>query len=471
MTKSPPDLVLPGSRAAHFLPWMVAVAFFMESLDTSILNTALPHLAAALQVSVLDAKIALTTYTLSTAIFIPASGWTAERFGTRRTFAAAVLVFTLSSLLAGLAPSLSFLVAARMLQGLGAAMMMPVGTMAMVRTFPKGQLVQMMSFVAIPGLIGPLLGPALGGAIVHFSYWRMIFFINVPIGLLGCFVILYAMPDYRKDRPAPFDVAGFILFAAGIALGSYALEQLSNRRAGWAAGILGAAVVFLLLYCRHAMRESTPLLQLRLFRARTFRLAITGNLLMRLGVGGMPFLLPVLYQLVLGYAPWAAGLLILPQALAAMLMKRMIEPILNRFGYRRVLVANTVLICAQIAFFATAAPGMATMSLVVQAAGFGLTTSLQYGAINTLVFSDLSGPETAMGTSISSTMHHLALSLGVATAALVVGMFLQKAPHADATEIARALRQALLVLSGLAMSSLILFARLHPHDGKRLSGN
>jgi EmrB/QacA subfamily drug resistance transporter len=444
----------------------------MESLDTSILNTAVPNMATELHVDLLHIKLALTSYTLSTAVFIPVSGLAAERFGTRRTFTAAVLIFSLSSLLAGLAPNLSILVLARILQGSGGAMMMPVGTMALVRTFPRDRLVKVMSLIAIPGLVGPLLGPAVGGAIVHFSHWRAIFFINVPIGVLEVCLILYTMSNFQRKRPAPFDCVGFLLFSLGIALSSYGLEQVSghNVRMRFAALSLVAAAVFLTLYRRHALGSPAPLLQLHLFRVRTFALAVVGNLLMRLGVGGMPFLLPILYQVVLGYAPWEAGLLIAPQALAAMGMKRLIEPILNRFGYRKVLTINTGIIGAQVALFATAVPGMSTLSLIAQAACFGLTTSLQYGSINTLVFADLNASETTMGTSISSTMHHLALSLGVGTAALVVGLFLQGATAAEAATIGAALRYALLILSALTMVSLILFCQLRPHDGRRLSG-
>src|ERR1039457_6769519 len=288
----------PAASVKRILPWLVAVAFFMESLDTTILNTAVPAIARALGIAPLSMKAVLSSYTLSLAVFIPISGWMADRFGTRRVFAWAIGTFTLGSLLCGISNSIHLLVACRILQGFGGAMMVPVGRLTLVRAFPKSELIGAMSFVAIPGLIGPMLGPVAGGFIVGYFHWRMIFFINLPIGLLGLALVFRRMPDYRSERVDKLDVLGGILFGSGIGLLSYILEVFGEHRLGTGAilGLFGLSVVLLAGYFRHALVAAHPLLRLALFRLRTFRSAVIGSFITRLGAGGIPFLLPLLYQ-------------------------------------------------------------------------------------------------------------------------------------------------------------------------------
>jgi len=220
----------PTDTTKRLLPWLVAVAFFMQSLDTTILNTAVPAIARALQVTPLNVKSVLASYALSLAVFIPVSGWMADRFGTRHVFASAIGLFTLGSLLCGLAVDIDMLVACRVIQGMGGAMMVPVGRMTMVRTFPKSELVRAMSFVSIPSLIGPMLGPVIGGLIVHYLHWSMVFLVNLPVGALGLFMVWRFLPDYRQDKHHALDIVGFILFGAGIALLSYVLEVFGEHR-------------------------------------------------------------------------------------------------------------------------------------------------------------------------------------------------------------------------------------------------
>src|ERR1700761_9157513 len=307
----------PTAAAKKMLPWLVAVAFFMESLDTTILNTAVPVIAKALAVTPLNMKSVLASYTLSLAVFIPISGWMADRFGTRRVFASAIGIFTLGSFLCGLSSDIHLLVACRILQGCGGAMMVPVGRLTLVRTFPKFELVRAMSFVAIPGLIGPMLGPVAGGLIVDYLHWRAIFFLNIPVGLIGLVLVYLHLPDYREKTTHPLDVIGLILFGAGIALLSYVLEIFGEHRLGTGEilGLLAISLALLLGYGLHAERTAYPMLQLGLFRIRTFAAAGSGSLLTRLGIGGVPFLLPLLYQEGLGLSAIASGLLIMPQAL------------------------------------------------------------------------------------------------------------------------------------------------------------
>ena len=294
-----------SDKVKRLLPWLVAVAFFMESLDTTILNTAIPAVAEALHVAPLSMKAVLTSYTLSLAVFIPVSGWVADRFGTRRVFSAAIALFTLGSLLCGLSSSIHVLVACRVLQGCGGAMMVPVGRLTLVRTFAKSELVRAMSFVAIPALIGPMLGPLVGGFIVSLLHWRVIFFVNLPMGLVGLYMVYRHLPDYRAEHSDPLDVVGMVLFGAGVALLSWVLEIFGEHTLGVRAmvGLLAVSLILLATYGRHAIRAAHPLLQLGLFRIRTLRAAVGGSFLTRLGVGGMPFLLPLLYQVGLGYTP------------------------------------------------------------------------------------------------------------------------------------------------------------------------
>ncbi len=268
------------ATAKRLLPWLVAVAFFMESLDTTILNTAVPTMAAALHVAPLSMKSVLTSYTLSLAVFIPISGWVADRFGTRRVFAAAIGVFTLGSLCCGLCSNIHLLVASRVLQGCGGALMVPVGRLTLVRAFPRSELVRAMSFVAIPGLIGPLVGPLAGGLIVGYLHWRLIFFVNLPIGLLGLYLVYLHLPDYRAETSDPLDFVGLVLFGSGVALLSYVLEIFGEHTLSGPEmiGLLAISLLLLAAYWYHGSHLERPLLRLTLFKIRTFRTAVTGEL-------------------------------------------------------------------------------------------------------------------------------------------------------------------------------------------------
>lgn len=289
-----------------YLPWVVATALFMEQLDSTIVNTAVPSMAVSLHVTPLSLKGVVASYILSLAVGIPVSGWMADRYGTRRVFAWAVGIFTMSSVLCGLSISVPMLVASRVLQVLGAAMMMPVGRLAVIRTFAKSELLVAMNFVVIPALIGPLLGPTVGGLIVHWLTWRDIFFVNVPVGLAAQWLIHRHMPDYRSDTPRELDIVGLVLFGAGTALLSWLLEVFGEHQleATSAVVLLLLAISLLAAYGVHASQTDYPLLRLTLFRVRTFRVSVLGGFVTRLGLGGMPFLLPLLYQLGLGLPAW-----------------------------------------------------------------------------------------------------------------------------------------------------------------------
>jgi EmrB/QacA subfamily drug resistance transporter len=468
---SPAATASPSDSSKRLLPWLVAVAFFMESLDTTILNTAVPVISDALKVAPLSMKAVLASYTLSLAVFIPISGWMADRFGTRRVFASAIGLFTLGSCLCGLSGNIHWLVASRILQGCGGAMMVPVGRLTLVRTFARSELIAAMSFVAIPALVGPMLGPIAGGLIVGYLHWRAIFFVNIPIGLAGLLMVYLHLPDYRQPHTRPLDVVGLILFGSGVALLSYVLEIFGEHTLG-VAEILGLLTISLLLiagYGLHATRIKYPLLQLDPFRIRTFSAAVSGSFFTRIGIGGVPFLLPLLYQIGLGLTPIQSGLLIMPQALAAMSTKFLMRRVLTRVGYRRVLISNTVTLGLLLLLFATVGLRTPIWLIALQAFCYGAFTSLQYTSMNTLVYADISDEQTSNASSIASTAQQMSLSFGVAAAGLATAFFIPARIRSDPGELIHGIHQAFLGLGAFTILSVIVFRKLKNADGGNVS--
>jgi EmrB/QacA subfamily drug resistance transporter len=454
-----------------YLPWVVAVALFMEQLDTTIVNTAVPAMAESLQVTPLSLKAVVTSYILSLAVCIPVSGWMADRYGTRRVFSIAVAVFTFASILCGLAQNAPMLVAARILQGIGAAMMMPVGRLTIIRTFPKAELLRAMNFVIIPALIGPLLGPTVGGLIVHWLSWRYIFFVNVPVGLLALWLAHRHMPDYRGDTARPLDVVGLALFGSGAALLSWLLEIFGehelNARSG--AMLLLLSLGLFAAYYWHARETPHPLLRLALFRVRTFRVSVMGGFITRLGVGGMPFLLPLLYQLGLGMPAWQSGLLMMPAAAAAMVMKFISSWVLARFGYRRILIVNTVMIGVVVSLFTLVNPATPILLIVLLGLSMGFFNSLQYTSMNSMAFADIEPTDSSMASTISSSLQQMSMSFGLACGSLIAGWYLGDLPQTDRAAVTTALHYAFLTLGGMTMLSSLSFWSLRPRDGESVS--
>ncbi len=460
----------PVVASKRLLPWLVAVAFFMESLDTTILNTAVPAISTALHVAPLSMKSVLASYTLSLAVFIPISGWMADRFGTRRVFASAIGLFTLGSFLCGISSNIHLLVACRILQGCGGAMMVPVGRLTLVRTFAKSELIRAMSFVAIPGLVGPMLGPVAGGLIVGYFHWRLIFFVNIPIGLLGLLMVYIHLPDYREERTPPLDIVGLILFGSGIALLSYVLEIFGEHTlsVGEMLGLLAISFSLLGGYLLHARLIAYPLLQLGLFRIRTFSAAVSGSFFTRLGIGGVPFLLPLLYQVGLGFTAIQSGLLIMPQAIAAMSTKFLMAKVIARVGYRSVLISNTVILGLLLLLFATIGLHTPIWVIVIQAFCYGTFSSLQYTSMNTLTYADISEEQTSGASSMASTVQQMSISFGVASAGLATAFFVPHV-HSNPREMIHGIHEALVVLGGFTILSTMTFARLKSGDGSSVS--
>jgi len=471
MPDSPPTQSIITPEIRRVLPWLVAVALFMEHLDATILNIAVPSMAASLGVEPLSLKSVVTSYMLSLAVFIPVSGWLADRFGSKRIFMLAVGLFMFGSLLCGVALSEHWLVAARVLQGMGGALMTPVGRLVLVRSFPRSELIRTMNFVIIPALMGPLLGPFVGGLIVHWLHWRVIFFINLPFGFAGLWFAWRYMPSFHDPESASFDWSGFLLFSSGAALLSYVLEVFgSHNLAGPDTGYLLAVAGFLLLtYGWHAKRVSAPVLALAMFHLRTFRIAVLGGFLTRLGIGGMPFLLPLLYQIGLGFSAWQAGLLMMPQASAAILMKLVANRVLARWGHRRVLIFNTVCFGGTIASFSLVGPTTPVAIIIIISLAQGFFASLQFTSMNSLVYAEVTDPEASKASSIASTAQQMSLSFGVALVSLISAWYLGNVDQTDPTHVVPALHKAYLTMGGLTILSALTFVGLHVNDGDNVS--
>ncbi|MGC3992262.1 MAG: MFS transporter [Chthoniobacteraceae bacterium] len=474
LTSSPssPPINSRLAEARFWIPWIMAVSLFMTQLDATIVNTAVPTIAAAFRVPSLSLKAVLTSYTIALAVCIPLSGWLADRWGTRRVMLAAVGVFTAGSLCCGLAGSLPALVASRIFQGMGAALMMPVGRIAVLRTFEKSEIIRVMNFIVIPALIGPLLGPFLGGLIVHWLSWRMIFLVNLPFGCVGLALIQRYMPDAAVD-PGRLDWGGFLLFGIGIALLSYVLEIFGVHGLNSAEVIiLGClALFFLAAYGRHALRIPNALMPLDLFNVRTFRISVVGGCVTRLGIAGMPFLLPLLYQLGLGYAPWQAGLLTMPQAAAAIGMKTLTQPILARLGYRRILLLNTLCIGLTIAAFSFVGVHTPLPLVVLLSLAQGSFSALQFTAMNTLAYADTTPAQASDASTMASTGQQLSISFGIACASLITGWFLGGIAQSDTGLLIPALHHAFITLGILTILSGATFLGLRANDGAAVSNH
>ncbi len=461
----------PPHPSLTVLPWLVAVALFMENLDATILNTAVPTMSANLGVEPLSLKSVLTSYTLSLAVFIPVSGWMADRFGTKRVFSLAIVLFMIGSLLCAASSSTPALVVSRIIQGMGGAMMMPVGRIALVRSFPRSEMLRITTYVIIPALIGPLIGPSLGGAIIHFFSWRIIFLLNVPFALAGLWLAHRHMPDYRDEAAPPLDRAGFVLFGLGVALLSYVLEVFGEHRLPPVVlgGMTLASVLLLLSYHRHSRKVAAPLLALGLLRIRTFRVSVLGGFITRLGVGGMPFLLPLLYQIGLGFPPWQAGLLTIPLALAAIGMKVISRPLLARFGHRQVLIVNTVLLGITIMVFTRIGQGASIWTIVPLSFMQGFFSSLQFTSMNTLIFADVDDKDASKASSISSTGQQMSASFGVACASMLTAWFLSGLDQTDPAVTVPALHRAFWTMGILTVLSSATFWGLTSTDGDNVS--
>lgn len=406
----------------RYLPWLVTIAFFMGLLDATILNSALPSMAVDLGESPLNMQAAVVMYMLTLAALIPLSGWLADRFGTRYVLQSALALFCTGSLLCALSSNLTQLVASRMLQAIGGAMLMPVGRLAVLKLYPPEKLIRVMTLITLPGLLGPLIGPPLGGWLVEVASWHWVFLINLPVGVLGIVVAARVMPNLRGPR-APFDLPGFALFSGGLVLLSWGLRALGQPDASVmtrAACLLGGSLG-LIGYWVYAARAAHPLFSPSLLKVPTYGLALFGNLFSRLGSSAMPFLTPLYLQVGLGYSPSVAGMTMVPAVLGAMASKAIVEKLVRRFGYRAVLTANTTLLGLTIAGFAFVASHFSIVWVWVHLGVFGLFNSLQFASMNTLTLGTLDKSQASSGNSLFMVVVQLSNGLGVALAGGLLG--------------------------------------------------
>jgi EmrB/QacA subfamily drug resistance transporter len=452
------------------VPLIVACALFMENLDATVLSTALPAIARDLHQSPIQLKLALTSYLLTLAVFIPASGWVADRFGTRIIFRLAILIFALGSALCGFADSIGTLVAARAFQGIGGAMMVPVGRLVILRTIPRSELVGALAWLTIPALIGPVLGPPVGGFITTYFHWRWIFWINLPMAALGMVLATLFVPNVRGETISRFDYLGFVL--SGIGLAGLVSASAALDAAGvplWIVAILFVAgSISVVLYVFHARRTESPILDLRLLRYPTFRAGIVGGSFFRIGVGSMPLLLPLQLQLGFGMTPLNSGLLTFVAAVGAIGMKTAAGTILKRLGFRTVLISNAIISGAMIAapaFFLATTP--ITIMLAVLFVG-GFFRSLQFTCINAISFAEIDQPEMSQATSFTSAFQQIALSLGITVGASIL-QFSLVIRHGH-TLAASDFPAAFLVVGVIAVVSLLSFMRLPKDAGEEVAG-
>lgn len=450
-------------------PLIIATALFMENLDGTALATALPAMAADLHEDPVALKLALTSYLLSLAVFIPLSGWAADRFGARRVFRSAIGVFTFGSILCGFSHSLAAIVAARVVQGLGGAMMAPVGRLVLLRTAPRHELVRAMAWLTIPALIGPLIGPPLGGFFATYFDWRYIFWINVPIGLLGIALTTRFIPNLYEENAPPLDVRGAMLSGAGLSLivFGFTIAGRGFAPAPVVALVTAAGAAAILAYLAHARRAEYPIIDLRLLRIPTFSAAIYGGFLFRIGLGAVPFLLPLLLQVGFNLSAYESGTLTFVAAAGAMVMKTTAQPILKRFGFKRVLIANALISSAFLvanAFFTAATPHWLIM-LALLVGGF--YRSLQFTALNAICYADVANESMSNATSFAAVAQQLSLSTGVAIGAASIEA--ARAFHGGALH-AEDFGPAFYVVAVISALSILTFLRLAPNAGDELTG-
>lgn len=451
------------------IQFIVALSFFMEAMDSTVINTAIPAMSHSLNVDPMDLKITLISYLLSLAIFIPISGWLADRFGAKRIFMTALAIFTISSLWCGFATNLGALAVARFIQGLGGALGLPVGRLILIRTFGREHMITTMNNVVMVGSLGMMLGPIIGGVITHYFSWHWIFWINIPIGILAILLTKHHLQESKPAAVHPLDKLGFILFGMSLAGFTFGLSALSETtvKPYLACSILLFSIGLLIIYAIHSHHQLHPIVKIDLLRLRTFRVSVTGNLISRLGFGGMPFLIPLFLQINLGIPAQWSGLLLAPIALGVLLAKPVTIHVLRAGGYKNCLIINTV--CAGLALWLFIGINGHTPLYVIAMLTFlyGLILTLQYGAMNSLAYADLSSQDLSAANSIMSTLQQLAQSFGVAVSALLVHFFSFIFSN-GLTLTTRVFHYTFFAMGCFTILSAFIFLQLKQNDGQEM---
>jgi EmrB/QacA subfamily drug resistance transporter len=457
----------PKALGSRIVPLVVAGAFFMDGLDSSIISTSLPQMAQSFVVSPSQMSAAITSYLISLAIFIPISGWIADRFGARHVFCAAIGFFTLGSILCGLSQTLPALVLSRIVQGFGGAMMTPVGRLILTRTFPKDQLMKAMGYYMLPGMIGPTMGPLVGGFITTYFTWHWNFYINVPIGLIGIAVALRYIPDVRMPRPSAFDIRGFIIIACGMGTAQFAIENLGRHTIdnSLEAALVGIALAVLAAYWVYARHHPAAVLELKMFRIRTFSIAVLAGSVIRAGIATVPFLLPLLLQVGFGLSPFQSGLLTFLNTAGAMSMRAWVRHLVRRFGFRSVFMCGVFLDSGLMAGFAWFEPTTPHILIAVYLFVFGVLRSAQMIGMSALAYSDIVDENMSKATSIFALAQRLSQSLGVGISATLLA-FLAGTGSISLWDF----KIVFIAIALLMASSAIGFRRLKPEDGWQVSG-
>ncbi len=458
-------------RPAVLTALIIATALFMENMDGTVLSTSLPAIAADLHRDPIVLKLALTSYMLTLAVFIPASGWVADRIGARTVFCSAIVVFTLGSVLCGASNSLETLVAARVFQGLGGAMMVPVGRLVLLRSIPKSEMVNSLAYLTVPALIGPVVGPPLGGFITTYFHWRWIFWINVPIGLLGVVLSLKFIENIREREVARFDFVGFALSGAGLLSLIFGVTVVGRGLVpnDVVAGLVVGGAALLALYVRHARRDPDAILDLTLLKVPTFFAGVAGGFIFRLGIGAIPFLLPLLLQVGFGLTPFESGSLTFAAAAGAMMMKFTAAAILKHFGFRRVLTVNAVISAAFLASYGLITSGTPHALIYVALLAGGFFRSLEFTALNALGYADISQARMSRATSFASVSQQMSSAVGVAVAAASIETV--QFVLGDMQLVARDMTISFGVVALLTLISTLFFVRLAPDAGAEVSGH
>ncbi|RKS86824.1 EmrB/QacA subfamily drug resistance transporter [Orbus hercynius] len=450
------------------MPWIAAIAFFMQSLDSSILNTALPAMAQDLNESPLNMQSAVISYALTVALFIPVSGFLADRFGTRNIFVFAVFLFSAGSLMCALSQSLVMLDTARVIQGIGGSMMVPVSRLALIKSFKRSEFLAALNASTIPGLIGPVIGPVVGGYLVEMASWHWIFLINIPIGVIGIIAGWKLLPNLKGEE-LHFDAVGIFFVAFSVISITLGLEFVNAEfNFYYSLGLFVMGIVLLNLYILHAKTSAHPIFPLSLFHIRTFAIGISGNLMSRLGISAAPFLVPLLLQVAFGYSAIDAGLILMPMALGSLLTKTLVESLLRRFGYRKILMINTVIVSFIIMAISLLSPNTPIIFVCLLLFCLGAANSLQFTSMNSITLADLPPNLTSSGNSFMAVNQQLAISFGIAIGAVLVRLFSYDISVANA-DVTHAFRMSFIVLGMVTFLSSFIFHRLHPEDGKNLT--
>jgi EmrB/QacA subfamily drug resistance transporter len=453
----------------HIVPLIVAVALFMENMDSTVIATSLPAIAADIGTSPLALKLAITAYLLSLAVFLPVSGWTADRFGARRVFRTAIVVFMTGSIACALSQSLTQFVLARMVEGMGGAMMTPVGRLILVRSVDKRELINAMVWVTLPALVGPLIGPPLGGFITTYISWHWIFLINIPMGVAGIVLATIYIADVRAEKPDPLDTSGVLL--AGVGIGGLAFGGsvlgLNFLPAGVVVALIVIGAVATYAYVLHARRTPAPVLDLKLLQIPSLRASVVGGFVYRSGIGAMPFLLPLLFQLGFHMSAFQSGLITLCNVIGAMGMKTIIPIILRRIGFRRALTVNALISTTLVASCATFMPGVSFVWIVAVLTLGGFFRSLQFTSINTIAYADVDHRLMSRATSLIAVAQQLSIATGVAVGALAVDMTLWWRGHD--TIMAADFQPAWLIVAAVSALSCIVFWRMPSDAGAALA--